>query len=53
MTIGCSSGQEGAALEVDRVLLDALYRGRLVELRERAEDAGLSKRDQSKCCVLD
>jgi hypothetical protein len=30
-------------LEIDRVLLDALYRGRLVELRERAEDAGLSK----------
>jgi len=30
-------------LEIDRVLLDALYRGRLVELRERAEEAGLSK----------
>ena len=30
-------------MEIDRVLLDALYRGRLVELRERAEDAGLSK----------
>ena len=30
-------------LEIDRVLLDALYRGRLAELRERAEDAGLSK----------
>jgi hypothetical protein len=43
MTIGCSRGQEGAALEIDRVLLDALYRGRLIELRERAEEAGLSK----------
>ena len=31
------------ALEIDRVLLDALYRGRLVGLRERAEEAGLSK----------
>jgi len=30
-------------LEIDRVLLDALYRGRLVGLRERAEEAGLSK----------
>jgi len=30
-------------LEIDKVLLDALYRGRLVELRKRAEDAGLSK----------
>jgi len=30
-------------LEIDRVLLDALYRGRLIELRERAEEAGLSK----------
>lgn len=30
-------------MEIDRVLLDALYRGRLVELRERAEEAGLSK----------
>jgi len=30
-------------LEFDRVLLDALYRGRLVELRDRAEEAGLSK----------
>ena len=30
-------------MEIDRVLLDALYRGRLVELRERAEAAGLSK----------
>jgi hypothetical protein len=35
--------KEGAALEIDRVLLDALYRGRLIELRERAEEAGLSK----------
>ena len=35
--------REGTALEIDRVLLDALYRGRLVELRERAEEAGLSK----------
>jgi hypothetical protein len=43
MTIGCSRGREGAALEIDKVLLDALYRGRLVELRKRAEDAGLSK----------
>ena len=30
-------------MDVDRVLLDALFRGRLVELRERAEEAGLSK----------
>ncbi len=30
-------------MEIDKVLLDALYRGRLVELRKRAEDAGLSK----------
>ncbi len=30
-------------MEIDRVLLDALYRGRLVGLRERAEEAGLSK----------
>jgi len=30
-------------LKVDRVLLDALYRGRLVGLRSRAEEAGLSK----------
>ena len=30
-------------MEFDRVLLDALYRGRLVELRDRAEEAGLSK----------
>ena len=30
-------------MEIDRVLLDALYRGRLIELRERAEEAGLSK----------
>ena len=30
-------------MEIDKVLLDALYRGRLVELRERAEAAGLSK----------
>ena len=43
MTIGRSRGRKGAALEIDRVLLDALYRGRLVELRKRAEDAGLSK----------
>lgn len=35
--------REVTALEIDRVLLDALYRGRLVELRERAEEAGLSK----------
>ena len=43
MTIRRSRGREGAALEIDKVLLDALYRGRLVELRKRAEDAGLSK----------
>ncbi len=30
-------------MKVDRVLLDALYRGRLVGLRSRAEEAGLSK----------
>ncbi|HIC50632.1 MAG TPA: hypothetical protein EYP01_04210, partial [Candidatus Poseidoniales archaeon] len=30
-------------MKVDRVLLDALYRGRLVGLRTRAEEAGLSK----------
>ena len=30
-------------MEIDRVLLDALYRGRLIGLRERAEEAGLSK----------
>ena len=30
-------------MEIDRVLLDSLYRGRLIELRERAEEAGLSK----------
>ena len=30
-------------MEFDRVLLDGLYRGRLVELRDRAEEAGLSK----------
>ena len=30
-------------MEIDRVLLDALYRGRLVGLRVRAEEAGLSK----------
>ena len=30
-------------VEVDRSLLDVLYRGRLMELRDRAETEGLSK----------
>ena len=30
-------------LQIDRVLLDALYRARLMELRQRAEDVNLAK----------
>ena len=43
MTSGLASESVMLDIEVDRSLLDTLYRGRLMELRDRAEVEGFSK----------
>ena len=43
MTSGLASESVMLDIEVDRSLLDVLYRGRLMELRDRAEVEGFSK----------
>ena len=43
MTSALASKPEMLDIEVDSSLLDVLYRGRLMELRDRAEAEGFSK----------